>query len=233
MKILTIEQLDELKRFDTPTISNAIEKFGIRPAISGFIKPGMILRTKLIEPMVGYAVTAKVSAAYPLPDAPKRLQEYYQVVYNAPNPSIAVIQDIDNEPIGSFWGEVQATTHKALGCVGTITKGGVRDLNECDALGFTFFSTDLMASRGYTHIEESACAVNILGLTIHPGDLIHADIHGVVLIPDEIVDQVATVCRNVQESEIYVLNPAREAIRKGKRPLPEEIMEWRKLMKNY
>ena len=86
--------------------------------------------------MVGYAVTARVSAMHPNPNAADNLIRYYESVVRVPAPTVAVIQDMDTEPIGSFWGEVQATSHMALGCIGTITQGGVRDLNEAGPLGF-------------------------------------------------------------------------------------------------
>lgn len=230
MPILSREQIEELRQFDSPTVYNAIDSFHIRPATSGFTKPGLSLNSPLDKPMVGYAVTAKVAAWNPGENAAQKLVEYYDTVLASPGPSVAVIEDIDEEPIGSFWGEVQATTHLALGCVGTITQGGVRDLNEAGPLGFYFFSTEVMVARGNTHIEEYGCPVTVCGLEIHPGDLIHADRHGAVIIPNEIADQVADACRAMQEAELAVLEPCRQAIRTGERPTAHEVGLWRKQM---
>lgn len=230
MPILNKEQLEELCQFDTPTVYNAIDSLHVRPAVEGFTKPGLTLQTPFQKPMVGYAVTAKVSALHPGANAAQKLVEYYDTVSECPCPSIAVIQDTDKTPIGSFWGEVQATTHQALGCIGTITQGGVRDLNEADTLGFYFFSTDIMVARGNTHIDDYGCPVEICGLTIHPGDLIHADRHGAVIIPEEIADKVADACRAAQTAELEVLEPCREAIRQCNRPTAQQIGEWRKKM---
>ena len=129
MNYLTQAQLDELKQFDSPTVYNAVDRFHLRPATQGFTRPGLTLRVPLEEPMVGYAVTARVSSMHPNPNAADNLVRYYESVARVPAPTVAVIQDMDTEPIGSFWGEVQATSHMALGCIGTITQGGVRDLN--------------------------------------------------------------------------------------------------------
>ena len=230
MPILNHEQIEELRQFDTPTVYNAIDSFHIRPATSGFTKPGLSLNSPLEKPMVGYAVTAKVAAWKPGENAAQKLVEYYDTVLASPGPSVAVIEDIDEQPIGSFWGEVQATTHLALGCVGTITQGGVRDLNEAGPLGFYFFSTEVMVARGNTHIEEYGCPVVVCGLEIKPGDLIHADRHGAVIIPNEIADRVAAACRDMQRAELAVLEPCRKAIRTGERPTAQEVGLWRKQM---
>lgn len=230
MNYLTQEQLDELKQFDSPTVYNAVDSFHLRPATQGFARPGLALRVSLGEPMVGYAVTAKVSAMHPNPEAAANLVQYYDTVARVPAPTIAVIQDTDTEPIGSFWGEVQATSHMALGCIGTITQGGVRDLNEAGPLGFYFFSTQVMVARGYTHVDAWDCPVEVCGLTVNPGDLIHADQHGAVVIPAEIADQVAEACRAAQQAELAVLEPCREAIRTGVRPSAEQLGQWRREM---
>lgn len=230
MNYLSQEQLEELRQFDSPTVYNAIDSFHIRPAVSGFTKPGLMLRTPLERPMVGYAVTAKVSALHTNPTAAANLEAYYDSFLKVPVSTVAVIQDTDTEPIGSFWGEVQATSHLALGCVGTITQGGVRDLNEAGPLGFYFFSTQVMVARGNTHIDMWDCPVEICGLTIMPGDLIHADVHGAVIIPHEIAGQVADACRAAQKAELSVLNPCREAIRMGKKPTASQLTEWRREM---
>ena len=146
--MLTKKQIEELRGFDTPTVWNALEGFRLRPNTEGFTWPGMLPRTPLDKPMIGYAATAKVSGMEP-PSAEQKemLFAFFEDVRNMDVPVVAVVEDIDSRPIGSFWGEVQATTFKALGAVGTLTQGGVRDLNEVGPLGFYFFSTDIMVAR--------------------------------------------------------------------------------------
>lgn len=231
MERLTREQLEELRRFDTPTVCNAIERFKIRPNSTGFMMPGMVVRTPLDKPMVGYAATARVSGAHPgSPESGERLIGYYEHVREMADPTIAVIQDIDAVQFASFWGEVQATTHLALGAVGTIVDGGVRDLNEAAAIGFHFFSTKVAVSHGYIHVESFGHPVDMLGLTIHPGDLLHADMHGVTVIPHEIAAQLANACRAVAAAELEMLDPCRQAIRDGRKPSLDELREWRRNM---
>jgi 4-hydroxy-4-methyl-2-oxoglutarate aldolase len=119
--ILTREEIKELQQFDTPTVSNAIETFEVREPTEGFTKPGLRQIIPYKKPMVGYACTAQVSSLKPPTRAQKKLfMDYFGNILNTPDPTIAVIQDIDPEPVGSLWGEVMSTTHRALGCVGTI-----------------------------------------------------------------------------------------------------------------
>lgn len=231
MALLSKEQLEELKQFDAPTICNAIEFFDIRPKTAGFMSAGMIQRTCKNQPMVGYAVTAKVSALHPGGvESLEQLMSYYSAVREMKDPTIAVIQDVDPFPVGSFWGEVQATVHQSLGAVGTITQGGVRDLEPVDQMGFGFFSTHLLVSHGHTQVVESNCSVEVCGLTVRPGNLLFADCHGVVEIPHEIAAKLAEACRKAGEAELPMLEPCRAAIRDGRKPTDKELREWRLAM---
>lgn len=230
MARLTKEQIEELRQFDTPTVCNAVEVFGCRSRIEGYMKPGMLLRTPAGKPMVGYAVTAKVGGRYPREDSQEKLMEYYSHVREMADPTVAVVQDIDEDRAAAFWGEVQATVHLSLGCVGTLMDGGVRDLKEVGDTGFQMFATEFNVAHGYTHVEESNCPVVVLGLEIHPGDLIHADLNGVVVIPAEIAPKVAEACRKMIEAEYPMLEPCRKAIKEGRKPTMEELNEWRTAM---
>lgn len=222
---LTKEQLEELRKFDTPTICNAIESFRVRPQNAGYGNPGMLLRTGQEKPMVGYAATAKIGGTYP--GNPEKMMEYYEHVREMADPTVAVIQDIDQTPTGSFWGEVNASTHMALGAVGTLTDGGVRDIKEVDELGFYFFSTSFVVSHGYNHVESYDCPVEICGLVVHSGDLIHADCHGFTIIPPEIAPKLAEACRKIADAELPMLVPCKEAVKKGVKPSMDEIRAWR------
>ncbi len=202
MKRLSQAQLEELRQFDTPTVCNTIQRFKVRPQTEGFTGP--VIRAVFADqkPFVGYACTAKIRASRPATDEQKELLfRYYAHVKETPMPQIAVIEDLDPTPVGSFWGEVQVSTHQALGCAGLVTSGGVRDLDEVHAMGFGYLASQVLVSHAYVHVEDVACPVQIGGLTVNPGDLIHADKHGAVLIPHEIADQLAAACREVQQAE--------------------------------
>jgi len=226
MKILTKNQIEELKQFDTPTICNAIERFSLRGRTEGFMNPKIRSMFPDNEPILGYACTAKISAEQPPTDRQKELLfEYYQHVVDSPDPAIAVIQDVDEYPVGSFWGEVQATTHKGLGCSAVITNGGVRDLDEVREMGFSYFASCVLVSHGYIHVEQVGVPVHFGGLTVYPGDLLHADKHGVVAVPNEIAHELADACRLTQDAERPMID--------GCRSVPEgtvtvdQLKQWR------
>jgi regulator of RNase E activity RraA len=226
--MLNKEQLEELQEFDTPTVWNALEIFKLRPNTRGFTYPGLLPRTPADKPMVGYAATAKVSGINaPTPEEKEMMFAFFADVRAVGGPVIAVVEDIDPRPIGSFWGEVQATTFKALGAVGTLTQGGVRDLKEVGQLGFQFFSTDIMVARAESHLVDRNGPVNICGMTVNPGDLIHADCHGAVIIPPEAAPMLADACRRVSDAELLVLEPCREALKTGGKPTVEQLRAWR------
>ena len=231
MKYLTDEQLEELREFDTPTVWNALAGFKIRQNIKGFTYPGLRLRTPNEKPMVGYAVTAKVSGnESPTAEQKEMLFDYLGDIRELGVPAIAVIKDVDEVQIGSFWGEVQATTFKSLGAVGTITDGGVRDLTEVSDLGFYFFSTVIMVARAESHLIDRDCTVNICGMEVNPGDLIHADKHGATIIPAEAASRLADACRRVANAELSVLEPCRKALKTGEKPSIEQLRKWRSEM---
>ncbi|MCZ6707873.1 MAG: RraA family protein, partial [Chloroflexi bacterium] len=118
-------------------------------------------------------------------------------------------QDLDQPPIGSFWGEVNGNIHHALGAVGLITDGGVRDLDEVRELGFQFLAKELLVSHAYVHLVEIGEPVTVGGVTIHPGDLLHADQHGALKIPHEIAPEVAEAAQRVEDRERVIINYAK------------------------
>ncbi len=228
MSILTTAQLEGLRTFDTPTIANAIERFGVRSRTEGAMTPEIKCILPYGKTMIGYACTAKISAVNPpTPEQSEMWMKYYAKLQSTPRPSIAVVEDIDPTPVGSFWGEVNATVHKSLGCVGTITNGGVRDLNEVGPLGFGFFAKSLLVTHGYIHLEDFDCPVTIGGVTVNPSDLLATDRHGVVLIPKDIAPQLAEACQKAANAEMPVLEGCRRAIAEGKEVNLDELKQWR------
>ena len=206
MAFLTQEQLDALAQFDTPPICNAIEGFGVRGRTEGFTRPELRMRAAMSDkPMVGYARTGVISARQPATPAHSAVMEaYYRQYEDFDLPMVAAIQDLDRVPVGSFWGDVQATVHRALGCIGVITDGGVRDIEEVKRVGFYLFSKEVLISHAYIHMVEAGTAVDICGMTVRPGDLIHADAHGAIVIPQEI----AGVFRvSVQNDDVHFIPP--------------------------
>jgi regulator of RNase E activity RraA len=202
---LSAAELDRLRRYDTPTIANAIETFDIRPRTAGFASPSVRCIFPQFGTMIGYAVTARCRAALPASQSYSR-HGWWDAVAAAPAPRVAVIQDLDEPPVGAFWGEVQSNIHRALGCVGAVTNGGVRDLREVEALGFQYYAGSVMVSHAYVTMVDYGTPVTIGGLEIRPGDLVHADMHGVQVIPPEIARQIPDACEAIIAKERTIID---------------------------
>lgn len=229
MNLLTLEQMKALEQFDTPTICNAIEGFGLRSRIEGYTDPSLQLRVqKEDKPLVAYARTGIISCVAPAEDIhTEMMRKYYAQYEGFALPQVAVIQDIDQVPVGSFWGDVQATVHRALGCIGTITNGGVRDLKEVEKVGFYLYSKEILISHAYIHMVQAATTVTVCGMQVRPGDLIHADYHGAIVIPHEIAHLVADAAVRAMDAENALLLPCREALEAGRQITADEIMTYR------
>jgi regulator of RNase E activity RraA len=209
---LSPAELRTLRRFSTPTISNAIELFDVRPRHTGFLPHTIRCLLPDLGPMVGYAVTSKTRAAPPGADepSPDLLGDYFRYVAGQPGPKVAVGQDLDDPPgLGAQFGEVTATVHQKLGCVGHITSGCPRDLDEVQALGFHLFGLNPCVSHAYVRLVEFGTPVTIGGVSIQGGDLIHADQHGVCIIPQAVAHRLAEACAEVERRERPLLEICR------------------------
>jgi 4-hydroxy-4-methyl-2-oxoglutarate aldolase len=209
---LSAEQLEELRRFNTPTISNAIELFNIRQRHLGFLPHAIRCLFPDLGPIVGYAVTSQTRAAFSAGAAaePDLTSDYFRYVASVPGPTVSVAEDLDDPPgLGAQFGEVTATIHKTLGCVGHITSGCPRDLDEVRALGFQLFGLNPCVSHAYVRLVGFNKPVKLLGVEVRPGDLIHADKHGVCIIPPDVAPKLAEACREVERLERPLLEICR------------------------
>lgn len=191
--------LEALRRYDSPTLSNAIETFDVRPRDEGYMNQDVRCMFPDLGVMVGFAATATMRARGRASNDPEPLWRHVRTV---PGPRVVVVQDLDDPPAhGALWGEVMATTFTALGCAGTVTDGCVRDLNEARQIGFHFFARCAGVSHGYVRTESVGEPVTVGGLTVRPGDLLHADQHGVLLIPAEIAAELPAAADRVVAAE--------------------------------
>jgi regulator of RNase E activity RraA len=192
--------LKALQQIDGPSICNAIEGFNIRPKNQGFMLPEIKSIFQDFPPAVGYAVTGVISANQPEGRNVPR-EEWWDLIMSVPQPRFIVLHDIDNPPLGAYWGEVQGNIHKALGAVAVATDGTVRDLDEVHDLGFQFFAKEVSVSHAYVHLVEIGIPVTVGGLTVRTGDLLHGDKHGVTSIPFEIADDIPGMVKTIAEYE--------------------------------
>jgi regulator of RNase E activity RraA len=186
-ELLGHEQILELKRWNTPTIYNGWEQitrqdsgkdgFNLEPTVDFMPQMG---------PMVGYAVTVvcQPGKAEHQKNNPNAASECYRYIASVPGPKIVIVQDLDKPATyGSYWGEVNSNRHRALGCVGTVTDGAVRDVDEMTNAGFKALARRMCVGHAYSTPIRWGCQVEVFGRKVQPGQLIHADKHGFLAIP--------------------------------------------------
>jgi regulator of RNase E activity RraA len=207
---LTPAELEALRRLDACTLANAIETFQVRLRNEGFASGTTHCLFPRLAPMVGYAVTVKIRGSSPPTGARTYLErtDWWDFIQSLPAPRVVVVQDISSKPgTGALLGEVHVNILKALGCVGAVTNGAVRDIPAVSHLGFPLFAGSLSVSHSYVHIVDIGAPVEIDGLTIRSGDLLHGDLHGIQTVPQEIAAQLPAVAARIaaREQELVAL----------------------------
>ncbi|MFQ5973977.1 MAG: RraA family protein, partial [Alphaproteobacteria bacterium] len=192
---------------------NALELLDPRFRTTGFTSQPLVCINPKLPPMVGYARTLTIRASEP-PDEPPaevraRRLAYYRYVGDGPRPTVVVVQDVDPQPgFGAFWGEVQSAVHTGLGCLGLVTNGSVRDLDVM-APGFQVLAGSVGPSHAWVHIESFGGAVEVAGMSVAFGDLVHADRHGAVVVPLELASDVPEKAALLARRESIILEAAR------------------------
>ena len=215
MDRLTTTLLDELRSMDTPTVCNALEVVAPERRGHGFTTQPLVCARPGLPPMVGVARTATIRAAQPpaarATDPSGGRDGYYAYIDEGPKPSIVVVQDLDGDQraCGSFWGEVNSNVHLGLGCVGVVTDGSIRDLPDV-ADGFQMLADRVGPSHAFVHVVDFGDPVEVAGMQVTSGDLIHADQHGAVVVPWAVADRVLEAARFVAAREAVIIGAARE-----------------------
>ena len=210
---MKISLLNLLQSVDTPTVCNAIEVAQGKRGFNDFTR-GTMLASDTKGVIVGYAVTAQIAAIDPPTEAVSVIRErrmsYYKAMSENVKPSIAVVEDLDYPNcIGAFWGEVNTTIHKGFGMSGALTNGVMRDLGDM-AEGFPVVAGSIGPSHGFVHVRSVNQPINIFGMNIKSGDLVHADRHGAVVVPSDVIDDLEASILKMQQTERLVLDPARK-----------------------
>ncbi|MEM9320620.1 MAG: RraA family protein [Pseudomonadota bacterium] len=205
--------LDVLRGADTPTICNAIEVVQGGRGFSNFTKATMLCSHPAAGAIVGYARTAKIRAAHPPAEPPDvirtRRMAYYRHMASGPTePMLAVIEDEDGAgAVGAFWGEINTSVHKGLGLSGAVTNGVMRDLGDLPD-GFPVIAGHIGPSHAFVHVTEIGGAVGIFGMKVCDGDLVHADQHGALVIPKDVVPELGAAVAKLRATEALILGPA-------------------------
>ena len=215
--------LAELRRYDSPTICNALERMNIRPLEQGFLSPGNTCQTKG-GPFIGFASTAKYATAEPSTQSLSN-SEYYSHILATPRPSITVIEDIDAPSCGAIWGEVMAHSHATLGSIALVTNGLVRDVDALAEISFGCFAAGMSPSRAYAHLVEHGTPVTIGNLCIHPGDILFCDKNGIVNIPKEALADIIEACEKIIWAEEDILEYCKRHLAEGLEADLDKLME--------
>jgi regulator of RNase E activity RraA len=202
---------DYLRKFDTPTIANAVEiALGTRQT-TGFTRQRMIAAFPKLPPIIGFARTAMIRCSQPF-DATARKQKlfgYYEYVAQGDQPTVSVVQDVDSlRGLGAFWGEVNTNVHWGLGCVGAVTDGSMRDL-EMMCPQFQCIAAVVAPSHGFVQVVDFGSQVDILGMAVSTNDIVHADHHGAIVIPKAALEKVPAAIDLMTRREKVILDAAR------------------------
>ncbi len=212
---LDSELLKILRSVDTPTVCNAIEVAQGKRGFSEFTRGTMISSAPDGGAMVGFAKTAKIAALEPPIESQEVIKErrmnYYRYMADVNGPTITVIEDVDYpDCIGAYWGEINTKVHKGFGLSGALTNGVVRDLGDL-AEDFPVVAGSIGPSHGFVHVREIDTPVSLFGIKVSPGDLVHADRHGAVVIPNEVIPILKDAVHKLFASERLILDPAEKA----------------------
>ncbi|MEX2172520.1 MAG: RraA family protein [Pirellulales bacterium] len=224
---MSLELLPKLAQYDTATICNTIELFGVRSDATGFMDGRIRSAFPDLPPMVGYATTASFRSAAPPKgvDTYGSLETQIQQMESLPGPAVVVFQDLDEPPVGATFGEIMCSVYQAFGAVGLVTSGGGRDLLPVRKLEFPVFTGCTISSHGYSHLINVGSAVRVGGLVVEHGDLLHGDGDGVTSIPIEIAAEVADVAAEYVAAERILLDFAQG---EGEKTIAE-LMERRRV----
>ncbi|WP_224815460.1 RraA family protein [Hasllibacter sp. MH4015] len=202
-----------LRRVDTPTVCNAIEVVQGRRGFNRFTRGTMQHSKPGDPPIVGRARTARIAGLAPPTEDPAtiraRRMEYFRSMAGGDGPTAAVVEDLDYPNcIAGWWGEVHVAVHKGLGLAGAVTNGVMRDLDVIDD-GFPVLTGSIGVSHGFVHVVDIGGPVRVMGLEVRQGELIHADRHGALVVPEEVIGGLKQGIETVMASEAIVLDPAR------------------------
>jgi regulator of RNase E activity RraA len=204
MNPLSFEQLEALRRLDACTLANAIETFHERLRNEGFMGHAVRCLFPNLQPMIGYAATVKIRGSSPptTGNLYSDRTDWWDYIESLPAPRIVVVQDLAARPgLGSLVGAVHMNILRALHCTGVVTNGSVRDIPAAESAGFHYFAGSVSVSHAYVHIVEIGQPVEIDGLKIQSGDLLHGDLHGVQNVPIDIAPRIPEAAAEITAEE--------------------------------
>jgi len=202
---------EHLRRFDTPTIANALEIARGQRTITGFTRQTLVASSVQLPPIVGFARTVTIRSSAPYDPAVRRKNQlaYYEYLAKPQQPTVAVVQDIDGQPgLGAFWGEVNTHIHWGLGCMGAVTNGSMRDLDAMHPR-FQCLAASLSPSHAWVQVVDFGKEVDVFGLVVSDDEIVHADRHGAVVIPRDLLEKLPAAIDLMARREKVILDASR------------------------
>lgn len=208
---LSIELFNDLRRFDTPTICDAIERLDVRGRLDGYSGPEVRRFMPAGGVMLGYATTVELDySTLDQPAVPENWLAWVKAMQACPVPGVLVIKDAGPQPRkAALWGDVMGWAAKELGLIGVVTDGLVRDFPQLQMLGMHLYAAGLTASHGNPRVLRVNVPVNIFGMQIAPNDLLHGSADGLVTIPLEHAAKVAAASAEIAAQEATIISYTR------------------------
>lgn len=206
--LLSPEQFAALRRLDTCTVANAIEATGVRLRNEGYMDSGIACLFPALPPLIGYALPLRVRTSEPPIEGRAFIDrvDWWDQLLAVPEPRVLVVEDVHSHPgTGSFLGEVHANIYRALGCAGIITNGAVRDIPALSQMSFPVFAAHISVSHAYAHVIEVGGPVEVGGLQVETGDLMHGDWHGVLSVPPVVAGDLPAIAERQKTQEQTII----------------------------
>lgn len=201
-RLMSPEQLAYLRSVDSPTIANAIETFNVQDRTAGFLGGSIRSMFPTLGVMCGYALTVTVTNSAGPVFTKDSWWAMFEALEKMPSPSVLVMKDVSGHPERvAYSGEVMATLAQKLGCVGMVSDGGLRDLNEVEALGFHFFAPYPVVSHANFTIVGIGVPVEIGGQRVETGDILHGDLNGIAIVPPSTLTGMEEAVTTIQQRE--------------------------------
>ena len=202
-----------MKSVDTPTVCNAIEVAQGKRGFDNYTKRTMLASDAEAPAIVGFARTATIAGREPPSEAPNIIRArriaYFEHMASGDGPTLAVVEDVDgDEAVSAWWGGVHTAVHKGLGLEGAVTNGVMRDLGDHEP-GFPVLAGAIGPSHAFVHVRELGCPVSVFGMQVSDGDLVHADRHGALVVPKEVIPDLQPAIQKLLDTEALIIGPAR------------------------
>ncbi len=203
---MNIENIKKLIEFDTPTVANGVELMGIRDPATGYTGPDVRALMPEMGVRVGVAVTARMdTTSAGTDDPPSLFKDWLRLMRDAAKGGMPVFALIEAVGPRSRYtvslGDGMAILMRLAGAVGFMTDGGMRDLEGVREVGLACWAAGLSPMHGRLRWLDLNTTVIIDGMTVRPGDVIHADVNGSVVIPREVADQAYDRAMEVRKKE--------------------------------